>query len=863
MASFARGERLGPYETVEMIGSGGMGEVWKARDPRLGRIVAIKISKAQFSERFEREARAVAALNHPHICQLYDVGPNYLVMEYIEGALLTGPLPLEKAVEYAGQILEALDAAHSKGITHRDLKPANILVTKQGIKLLDFGLAKQTAPIPGEGDSTLTEALTSQGHIVGTLQYMSPEQLQGKPVDGRSDLFSFGWVLYEMLTGKRAFDGQSAASVIGAILEREPAPLTAAPPLERIVRRALAKDPDQRFQTARDLKAAMNWAIERPALARARASWIPWAAAVVLLAVVATWGWLRSRPAQPRPVSRWTVSLAAVDPGNGFGIAVSRDGAHLAYAEKAGGTSRIVVRSLDHPEAKPVPGTEGGVRPFFSPDGQWLSYFTGLGGPLKKIAVTGGTPITLCENARPLGGSWGDDSRIVFSDSGGNLTQVSASGGKCEILSALDQPGGTLPGRWPQVLPGGGSLLLTTGTTGSYDNARIAVLDRAKGSVRTLVDGASSGRYVPSGHLVYVRNGVIFGAPFDLKHLSITGSEVPIVEGVFYNSAGGFADYAFTDTGILLYMQETRPNNLASLDWVDRGGESQHSSLPPGRYAENRGSSSGSNLRLSPDGRRAAVPMSSGPGSIDIWMADLSRGALSRVTSEGVNELQPVWTPDGTRVAFASLGKRERGIYWVPADGSGKAELLVAGENIFPDAWTPDGKTLLYETRIPSRIWVFTLPASGSESKPRMLFEGAAYNESQAQLSPDGRWVAYVSDESGRAQVYARPFPGLGSKAPISIEGGENPRWSADGREIFYLDPARNQVMAVSVEAGNPLRLGQPHTLFEQRTRDWDVTPDGKRFLVRRLPQTDESQAKLQVVVNWFEEVARKSPPGQ
>src|SRR5579871_6202490 len=417
MAVLARGEKLGPYEILAPIGAGGMGEVWKARDTRLDRSVAIKTSKEQFSERFEREARAVAALNHPHICQLYDVGPNYLVMEFIEGAALKGPLAIEKAVEYAGQILEALDAAHRKGITHRDLKPANILVTKQGIKLLDFGLAKQAGVLAAAEGATLTQALTQRGEIVGTLQYMAPEQLQGKETDARSDLFSFGCVLYEMLTGKRAFEGQSAASVIAAILEREPAPLTAAPPLERVVRRALSKDPDQRFQTARDLKAAMIWAMEHAPVSAPpkRNRVLPWVAAAALLGALAGWGISRIR--QPG-VERHVFRLQIAPPEGGQfifgasagGVALAPDGRTAAYVASANGRTSLWIHPLDG-AARAIPGTEGALFPFWSADGKSMAFFTQT--QLKRVDRDGGAPSLICTTpGSGRGGFWTSDSRI-------------------------------------------------------------------------------------------------------------------------------------------------------------------------------------------------------------------------------------------------------------------------------------------------------------------------------------------------------------------------------------------------------------------------------------------------------------------
>ena len=578
MASSARGQKLGPYETLEAIGAGGMGEVWKARDTRLDRIVAIKISKQQFSERFEREARAVAALNHPHICQLYDVGPDYLVMEFVDGTPLKGPMPIDKAVEYAGQILEALDAAHRKGITHRDLKPANILVTKQGIKLLDFGLAKQTAPLKEDG-ATLTQALTSQGEIVGTLQYMAPEQLQGKETDARSDLFSFGCVLYEMLTGKRAFEGGSAASVIAAILEREPAPLTAAPPLDRVVRRALAEDPDQRFQTARDLKAALTWALEQPPPAAGvktgRRWW--WIAAAALVAIGALDGWSIAHFRQPPADER--VFRLQIDPPEGGrfvfgnfvgGIALSPDGRTAAFVATANGKTGLWVRPLDGTTARLIPGTQGAAYPFWSPDSKSVGFLGA--GKLQRVDLAGGAPLTICSTTPARGGAWSSDGQIIFGTSASGLFQVPASGGTPAPLTTLDASRGERAHRWPQMLPGGRFLYEVQSDKPEYKGVYAASLAKPGERVWLLATDTSA-VYAPGaggkGYLLWLRGTTLFAQEFEPGPLKLGGEPHPTADPVAKIAILGEAHVAASANGVLLYSG----SNLSSqLTWLDRAG---------------------------------------------------------------------------------------------------------------------------------------------------------------------------------------------------------------------------------------------------------------------------------------------------
>jgi Tol biopolymer transport system component len=862
----AAGTSLGPYEILAPLGAGGMGEVYRAKDTKLKRDVALKVLPEAFSRdpgrmaRFQREAEVLASLNHPNIAAIYGVEERALVMELVEGETSPCPLPLDVAFDYAKQIAAALEYAHEKGVVHRDLKPANIKVTSDGVvKVLDFGLAKAVEePGPGGEDPsispTLTIGHTQAGVILGTAAYMAPEQAAGAKVDRRADIWSFGAVLYEMLSGKRAFGGDSVADTLATVMKLDPdwsaLPRDAPASIQNLVRRCLTKDRKQRLQAIGEARIVLENPITPVAPAvlppvKTPASNVPWVVAA-LAGAVAVWGWLHTPPAEPRPVTRWTVALPASDAVLGSGLSISRDGMRLAYVEVSGSSSRIWVRMLDQPEGKPIPGTEGSRRPFFSPDGQWLAYITGVVGQLKKVPVTGGTPITLCDGAGAFGGSWGEDDRIIFPGTKG-LMRVSASGGTCESLTMADPQKGESH-RWPQILPGGKAILVSIGTSGSFDNARIAVLDLKSRRSRVVVNGGSSARYVPSGHLVYVRGGAMFAVPFDLKRQAITGTETPVIERIFYNSAGGFADYSFSDSGLLMYMPETRSGNLGTLEWLDRQGAAQPLAAPPQDYRS---------IRLSPDGQRAVVASGRSGGDIDIQIVELARGTLSRLTSEG-QSFYPVWTPDGGRVAFRSFLKNS-GIYWTPADGSGKPEFLLAGDSPILDSWTPDGKMLLYHSQAPARIWTLSVSVSGGGSKAKPLLE-TAFNESDAQVSPDGRWLAYTSDESGKNRVYARPFPGPGGKTPVSIEGGQEPRWSRDGRELFYRDPGKSQLMAVYIQTSPTFRAGQPHALFALGDVPWDAAPDGKRFLVVKFQETAAGEAKLQVVVNWFDELRQKAP---
>jgi serine/threonine protein kinase/Tol biopolymer transport system component len=848
----SRGDKLGPYEIVAPIGKGGMGEVWRARDPRLGRDVAIKVSAHQFSDRFEREARAIAALNHPNICQLYDVGPNYLVMELIDGVPLKGPLPVEKAVEYASQILDALDAAHRKGITHRDLKPANILVTKQGIKLLDFGLAKQTTGL-GPEDATIQGAITAEGQISGTLQYMSPEQLQGKQADARSDIFSFGCVLYEMLSGSRAFGGTNAASVIAAIMQREPEPLKAAPPLDRVIRKCLAKDPDERFQTARDLKYNLGLAMETVPEASATSGSRPgktgWIVAGVLAVIVAALAFIYFRQKPPEtPVIRSTI-LPPDKNGFHFDLppygtpALSPDGRRLVFgAQPAGGPARLWIRSLDATAAQPIAGTEGvsSAYPFWSPDGSTIGF--SADGKLKKIDLSGGPAVTLANAPTFRGASWSPQGVILFAPNNtGGLQRISAAGGATTPATSVDPSRKENSHRRPWFLPDGRHFLYTAIVNGTSDaTIYVGALDSREARVLTQ---ASSNAIYASGYLLFLREDTLMAQPFDAKRLATTGEAVPVADQV--GASSGAQAFFTAAAGTLVF--QTGAQASQSIAWLDRTGSRVATYGEPGLF---------SRISLVPDGKRAVISVFDRIGrNYVLWIYDLVRNLRSRLTVDPGNELEGVWSPDGSQIVFSSDRRGRRDLYRKPTGGTGAEEFLYADGLVKNStSWSPDGKFVMYYSQGDPKTGpdILVLPLTG-DRKP-IPFLKTNFSEQYGQFSPDGHWVAYMSNESGRNEVYVAQFPGAGGKRQVSVAGGTLPRWRTDGKELFYLDLG-GRLMASEVNIkGSEAEVGTVRPLFGPLPNgngyQYAPSADGRHFLAV-VPNDQAAAEPLTLIQNW------------
>ena len=862
------GARLGPYEIVALIGAGGMGQVFRARDTRLERSVAIKVSQARFTDRFAREARAIAALNHPNICTIHDVGPDHIVMELIEGPTLgdrmrEGALPMDEALAIARQIAAALEAAHEKGIVHRDLKPANIKIRPDGsVKVLDFGLAK-SAGAQEAADETVT--VTGSGIIVGTPGYMSPEQAKGRPVDKRADIWAFGVVVYEMLAGARLFDGETATEAMAAVLTREPDVARVPASVRKLLRSCLEKDPNRRLRDIGDAWRLLEDAPDAPVPApvpqpRSRV-WIAAAAVAAVLALVTLAGWWRASRPVDHPLMRLALDLGpdAIG-GSKANIGLSPDGRRIIFAiRRADGKSQLATRLLDQVQSTVLPGTEGGRQPFFSTDGQWIGYRTG--GTISKISVQGGAPVILATASdQDTGGDWDREGNIVAALTHASaLSLIPAVGGPARPLTKLSL--GEQTHRWPQFLPGGNILFTQSGSGSGMEGANLAIADRKTGAHKIVLRGGFHGRYV-GGYLLYMHQGALFAVRFDLAKQEMQGSAVPLAEDVAADSLSGDGHFQFSGppdgAGTLVYLigkATSQQYPVTLLDGPDQGRQL----IPPGSYF---------NPAFSPDGRRLALVV--GPQNTDIFVYDLARDTMTRLTSDGTSD-RPVWTPDGTRIAFTSR-RSPPGLYWERSDGGAEPELLLSpGRPIIPWSFSPDGRRLAYMEIAPDTGFdLGILPIDLSDrahlkpGKPEPFLR-TQFGEGNPEFSPDGRWIVYFSNESGTNEVYVRPASGEPGKWQISSGGGMFGAWSPNGRELFYesLD-SRLQVVDYTVKGGN-FEAGKPRQWSNRQLQNifkgnFAIAPDGKHIAVFDVPDDSKAPPRVGVLLDFLDELKRRLP---
>ena len=873
--AIAPGTRFGAYEVLSGLGAGGMGEIYLARDARLGRDVAIKVLPESFAldadrvARFAREAKTLAALNHPNIAAIYGIeehasgtrAATALVMELVDGEDLAqilerGPMPLAGALSIARQIADALDAAHERGIIHRDLKPANIRLRSDGVvKVLDFGLAK-TLDRGGDAGGSVTvtsPAVSAVGTIVGTAAYMSPEQATGRAVDKRADIWAFGCVLYEMLTGRRAFAGATVTETLAAVLEHDVdwtrLPVATPANVRTVLRRTLEKDPRRRLHDIADVRIELDdQAAPADANPNGRRSAAWWVAAVALVALAAAFAAWQLKPAAAPPsaqIARLIVAPEApVSPDTEGAIALSPDGTRLAYVVASSGGRLLYLRSLDQYEGRPIPGTEGADDPAFSPDGQWLAFVTDH--EIKKVAVAGGAPQSLCQLAGVRGLTWESPQTILFNGGrAAGLFRVSAAGGTPAPVTMLGT--GDLEHDFPQVLPGGKSVVFTLSQAGAIGSPRIVAQSLETGARREIAAGAG-GRYLPTGHLVYVRGGSLFAVPFDVARLEPTGTPTVVLQDV-RQTQFGTPQIDYSATGSIAYVPTAAREHQDTLVWLDDKGIED----PTAVSAQDVWMP-----RLAPDLRRVLIVSQE-----DVWLSDVTLGRRSRLTVEGASAF-PVWSPTGTRFAYRSNRSGRFEMYVKSVDGATAEQRIPTEHNAnIPLSWSPDGRWLAavaVSDATHNDIWVYAMDGR-SPARPFLQTE---FREGAPTFSPDGGWIAYASDQSGRSEIYMRPFPGQGEELMISTGGGSEPLWARKSGRLFYRQG--DAMMAVDVTTSPSVTVGPPRRLFERRYNrsngywpDFDVTADGRRLLMVK-GIAPEASTRINVVLNWFEELKRLAP---
>ncbi|MBI3209124.1 MAG: serine/threonine-protein kinase [Candidatus Solibacter usitatus] len=878
--SIGPGTTLGPYEILSLLGEGGMGSVWKARDPRLGRYVAIKVAKEKFNERFDREARAVAALNHPNICTLYDIGPNYLVMEYIEGPTLTARIgkagmPLEEAMPILRQLIDGIEAAHEKGIYHRDLKPDNIKVTPEGmVKVLDFGLAKAADPLQDLHDpaNAPTIRLASLvGIIMGTPSYMSPEQASGQPVDKRADVWSFGVVLWEMLTGKRLFDGQTIAHTLADVINKEIRVDDAPAKVQPLLRRCLVRDARKRMRDIGEARIALDKIesgevdaapVLTAAPARQRKWFLPAFAAMTLVAAaLGIYLYIATRPVRQQFLKLET-NLGAPAPLDSLRatLAISPDGSRIAFIGNSKKGMSLFLRRVDQDTATEIAGTESAAYPFFSPDGRGVGYFDA--GSLKKISVEGGSPITLCAVAAGRGASWGEDGNIVASiGNSAGLVLIPASGGKPTVLTELKTGASEHTHRYPSLLPGGRGVLFMSSSTADYTNANVEVYSFKDRKRKVLAQGLYP-RYLSSGHLVYLNAGTLFAVPFHLDKLEVRGAPFPVLESVAFRAGRGRALYDVSRTGTVVYYRGSGIDDEgAKVQWIDASGRA---TPLPAVAVSNR-------MRLSPDGKRLAH-LSMESGRMHLWIYDWPRNAKAKLTFDQ-EPWEFAWTPDSRAILFSSANR----LFWARADGASKPQQIHEDkESLWVNDVSPDGllMALAKQGLKGSSIVLAKLEYRGApsgESAPRVGKMEKCCEEGQtaygARFSPDGKWIAYHAIASTGPLVFVRSVPDSGAKWQVSAgEGGASPIWSPNGRELFYKAPGGRIMMVEYAAKGGVFTPGNARPWTEHRVpgpnsiSNMSVAPDGKRLIVLGgAGGQQEASPQAMVLVNFFDEVRRRS----